>query len=112
MFKNIHTPEGWFYSDKFNYWQKTEGRVVAYVSQIIYGFQVQLYHRGQISFCELEARTDNNTETGYKKLFFLAEMWLLIYSDGDFQKIQNDTYHISNPNGVWVKNREEKNYWI
>jgi hypothetical protein len=112
MFNSIEAPSDWFYSEKFNYWQKTEGRVVAYVSEIIYGYQVQLYHRGQISFCELEARTNNKTQEGYKKLFFLAEMWLLIYSDGDFEKINNDNYHIANPNGVWGKNRVEKNYWI
>jgi chitinase len=112
MFCLIQAPNGWFYSEKFNYWQKTEGRVVAYVTELICGYQVQLYHRGQIGFCELEARTNDNTKEGYKKMFMLGEMWLLTYSDGDFEKINNDKFHISNPNGVWIKNREEKNYWI
>jgi hypothetical protein len=112
MLKNLNAPEGWFYSEKFNYWQKVEGKVVVYISELIYGYQVQLYYKGKIDFCELEARTNMKTEKGYKKLFMIGEMWLLNYSDGDSKKIQNDQYHISNPNGVWVKNREEKKYWI
>ena len=112
MFKYIKAPLGWFYSDTFNYWQKTNDRVVVYVSQLLYGYQVQLYYRGQISFCELEARTNDTSQTGYLKMFVLGEAWLDKYSNGDSELIQNDAFHISNPNGVWIKNAEEKNYWI
>jgi hypothetical protein len=112
MIKHINAPLGWFYSDKFGYWQKTRGKVVVYVSELIYGFQVQLYYRGQISFCELEARTSDQDETGYLKMFVLGEIWLDKYNDGNSEKINNDSFHIANPKGVWIENREEKNYWI
>jgi hypothetical protein len=112
MIKHINAPLGWFYSDKFDYWQKTRGEVVVYVSSLIYGFQVQMYYRGKISFCELEARTSDQDEFGYLKMFVLGEIWLDKYSDGDSDKINNDSFHIANPKGVWIENHEEKNYWI
>lgn len=112
MIRDINAPQGWFYSEKFDYWQKTRDKVVVYVSRLLYGYQVQLYYRGQISFCELEARTSDVDETGYLKMFVLGEIWLDKYSDGDSEKINNDDFHIANPKGVWIENREEKNYWI
>jgi len=110
--KNITAPLGWFYSEKFNYWQKTKGKVVVYVSRLIFGYQAQLYYRGQLGFCELEVRTNSKGEAGYLKMFVLAEIWLEKYQDGDSEKISKDIYHISNPNGVWLENHNDKKYLI
>lgn len=110
--KYINAPLEWFYSDKFSYWQKTRGKVVVYVSRLMDGYQVQLYYRGQLSYCELEARTSDEGENGYLKMFVLGEIWLDKHSTGDSEKVKNDSFHIANPSGVWIKNRKEKNYWI
>ncbi|HMG14964.1 MAG TPA: hypothetical protein VK590_05935 [Saprospiraceae bacterium] len=112
MIKYINAPHEWFYSDTFDYWQKTRGKVVVYVSRLMYGYQVQLYYRGKLSYCELEARTSDQDETGYLKMFVLGEIWLDKYSDGNSEKIRNDSFHIANPKGFWISNHEEKKYWI
>jgi len=111
-FQHLKTPIGWFYSNTFNYWQKTNGRVVCYISPLISGFQAQLYIRGEISVCELEVRTDNRTLKGIDKLFEISEEWLHLYKDGNLSTIQEDPYAIANPNGVWRKNLKDKEYWV
>jgi len=112
FFRHITAPAGWFYSDTFNYWQRTNGRVVCYVSPIIGGFQAQLYLRGDLSMCELEVRTDKMTEQGYDRMFQIGNEWLSKYAEGHLSTMHEDLYSIKNPNGVWRKNPENKGYWI
>lgn len=110
--KYLPAPEGWFYSETFNYWQKTNKRVVCYVSQIIGGYQAQLYIRGDIFFCELEARIDNPSEVGFLKMFEIGSNWLSLYESGELPLIHLDDFSIRNPQGFWRERPEEKRFWV
>lgn len=93
--------------------QKTNGRVVVYVSYILWGYKLQLYHRGNINVCEFEVRTENQTQEGLDMLFDMGEKWLVQYSDGNLERMKQNPYSINNPDGVWSKdNHKHKLYWI
>jgi hypothetical protein len=104
-------PPGWFFSKNFQHYQKVNRGVYAYVSPLIFGWKAQLYLRGNVSSCELEARTEDVTKEGFMKMISLAEEWLNKYQDGDREKIKEDRFCIYNPNGVWIDSIK-KEYWI
>ena len=76
MFKEIKAPTGWNFNDAFNYWQKTNGNLIAYISEITNGYQLLLYNSSQVNFSEHEIKTNDITENGYKKLFSLGDTLL------------------------------------
>ena len=76
MFKEIKAPNGWNFNNAFNYWQKTNGNVIAYISEIANGYQLLLFDNAKINFSEHEIRTDDLTENGYTKLFSLGDSLL------------------------------------
>lgn len=102
--------EGWFYSYKFNHAQKVNDGVYCYVTPLLCGFNVQLYLRGDTSFCKLEARTGSETVEGLIKMFELGDQWLDKYSTGDMKEIEQDFFSISNPVGAWREG--SKDNWI
>lgn len=104
------TQEGWFYSPEFNHAQKVNDGVYCYVSHLIFGYNVQLYIRGNVFMCELEARVDGQTVKGLHTLFQLAEDWLHQYKNGCLDEIRKDIYSVHNPDGVWFDGN--KDYWI
>jgi hypothetical protein len=102
--------DGWYYSSKYDHWQKVNDCVYAYVTPMAWGYyKAQLYMRATTALCSLEVRTENDVQ----KMFSLAEEWLTKYADGNMEKIVKDKYSIDNPNGVWGKNFYHlKQYWI
>lgn len=102
----------WFYSKTFHHYQKVNNKVYAYVSSMIGGaWKAQMYYRGSTGLCELEVRTSTTGEEGFLKMIQLADSWLESYSDGDSSRIQQDKYHVFNPQGVWA-DHSKKEYWI
>jgi hypothetical protein len=103
-------PEGWFYSCRFNQYQKTKGRVVVYVAPMMWGYtKAQLYLRGPCpGICDMEAR--HATDRTY--IFSLGETWLRTYAHGDMEQINQDPYAIQNPEGVWNKDTHLERWWI
>jgi len=104
---------GWHYNERYNLYQKVNGRVFAYVTPLMWGYaQVQLYKRGysEMGLCLLELRSENTER--HEDLFQLGEVWIQKYLSGDERLIANDLYSISNPQGVWRTKTEEKLYWI
>lgn len=102
-------PEGWFYSDRYKQFQKVNNKVYVYVSRLMFGWQTQLYFRRDVSYCTLEVRTSDVSDEGLNKMFAMGEEWLDKYGDNT-ENIEEDKYHISNPNGVWRNGKKE--YWI
>lgn len=102
----------WFWSKKFNHWQKRNDKVYCYVTPLLFGYQAQLYITGTASLCSLEVRTSDQTKEGVSKMIAIAEEWLDKYSDGNLEKIHKDKFSIENPEGVWRKDTEKKAWWI
>lgn len=73
MFKEIKAPVGWKFNHSFNYWQKTNGSLIAYISEIANGYQLLLFNNSSVNFSEQEVRTNDLSENGYNKLFVLGE---------------------------------------
>jgi hypothetical protein len=99
--------EGWFWSDNFRHWQKRQGRVYCYVTPMLFHYQVQLYLTGTAFMCDCEARSND-----LKELFDLGESWLEAYEDGDKSRMDQDTYSINNPEGVWHTRTDEKRWYL
>jgi hypothetical protein len=104
-------PEGWFHSSLYNQYQRVNNKVYVYVIRNLYGWQAQLYSRGNISLCELEVRTSDVTENGFMKMISLGDQWLEAYGPDDSSELEKDTYHIANPDGVWgMKHRDKRSF--
>lgn len=101
------SPPGWFHSPLYNQYQKVNKKVYVYVMRTLYGWQVQLYRRGDTSMCELEARTCDIDEIGFLKMISLGDKWLKEYGNLETNKLMQDKFHVFNQEGVWG----EKNYY-
>ncbi len=73
------------FSQKWNYYQKTEGRAVAYVQRYIGFYCLQVYERGQLGVCDIEYRTENFQEAVDKALEFLE-----VYKDKNKHDMAKD----------------------
>lgn len=93
--------EGWFFTkNEFRQYQQCRGKVACYVEKMMYIYRANLYVRGVMTMCELEARTTR--ERGPDELFEICEIWLERYQDGDLSHIhRTDPFSIANPSGVW-----------
>lgn len=99
----FQTPAGWHYNKKFNLYQRVNGRVYAYIQNFIGFYNLQFYTRGNMSFCDIEARSHD-----FDKLLQQAETWLEEYKDGDISRIHANPYSPSNDNGYWMQYRYNK----
>lgn len=90
--------DDWFFSDKWNYYQRVQGKVVVYVGRMLFGqYNIQLYLKGGLSdYCALERRSENPHE-----LFEVGEEWLNEFEDGDVEKLRTHYYAPFNPEGWW-----------
>ncbi|MFJ7982386.1 hypothetical protein ACIQ1D_19170 [Lysinibacillus xylanilyticus] len=104
------TQDGWFYSPRFHHAQKVNQNVYCYVSNMLYGYVVQLYMRGDTGFCKLEARSSTRDLASLIKMFELGEKWLEKYSSGNTKEIDKDFFSISNSKGAWRVGSID--YWI
>ena len=87
------------------YYQKTNGRVVCYISiRLFDGYNLQLYKRGELGICDIEYRSKDLNE-----LVALAEEWLVTYQDGNLEDIHNHHYSPHNHEGYWVKEYPYRN---
>lgn len=76
MFNEIKAPVGWKFNHSFNYWQKSNGSLIAYISEISSGYQLLLFDNSHLNFSEQEIKTNDKSEDGYTKLFYLGESLL------------------------------------
>lgn len=98
MIWGISEIPGWHYADKWGYYQKTNGRVVCYISKRLFdGFILQTYKRGRMSICDIEYRSNSLTE-----LTELADKWLVEYKEGSLVDLHNNYYSPHNPKGYWA----------
>ena len=81
--------DGWTYSGEFNHFQKVNNKVYVYVTKQLFGRWVaQMYLRGDIGLCTLEARVNNGEPM---KLFEIADTWLNKYGD-NIENVEEDIY--------------------
>lgn len=85
--------DGWFFTPTFNVYQKVNKEVYCYVSRQLGFYTVQLYQRGTIGLCTLEARSETNIDA----LFQLGEKWLEDFNEFNIEEIQSCPYYIGNP---------------
>lgn len=102
--------DGWHFTKNYGQYQKCAGRITVYVERQLFQYRANLYLRGDLTFCKLEARvvSDRNLH----KLFDLADSWMEAYVDGDMERIRQDLYSIDNPAGVWGVGVGVKKYYI
>lgn len=84
---------GWFYTPTFNVYQQVNAEVYCYVNQCLGFYTLQLYKRGTIGLCTLEARSEANPAA----LFALGEEWLKQYRDFNQEELVKSPYYIGNP---------------
>lgn len=92
--------EGWFYTNKWNYYQRCEGNVVAYIERMFGFYRVHVTYRGVLSMCDIEYRTEGmNFEDAKTKALELLDK----YKDAsNKQDLWNDYYSPYNPVGHWA----------
>lgn len=88
--------DGWFFSKKWNYYQKVQGNVVAYVQKQAGYYCLQLYETGVLFTCDVEYHTESHQEAFEKGLEFLEK-----YKDKMSQDMATDFWSPNNPQGYW-----------
>lgn len=88
--------DGWHFSQKWNYYQRTEGRAVAYIQRYIGFYCLQVYERGLLGVCDIEYRTEDFQEAVDKALEFLDK-----YKDKDSSEMAKDYWSPHNKQGYW-----------
>lgn len=92
----IEEVNGWHFSQKWNYYQKTKGRAVAYIQRYIGFYCLQVYERGALGICDIEYRTENFQEAVDKALEFLET-----YQDKNKTDMAKDYWSPYNKEGFW-----------
>ncbi|PGO60632.1 hypothetical protein [Priestia megaterium] len=89
--------DGWFFTTKWNYYQKRVGMASSYVERMIGFYRVHVTYSGVLSICDIEYRTEDFGEA-FKK----AEELLEKYKNAkDKSELQADYYSPFNPEGYW-----------
>lgn len=89
--------DGWFYTKQWNYYQRCEGRVVAYI-ELYYGYyRVHVTFRGQLGMCDIEYRNEDL----YMALSKAMELLHKYKDSNDKYELHSDYYSPHNPKGYW-----------
>lgn len=89
--------ENWFFSKKWNYYQRRRGMASSYVEQMIGFYRVHVTFSGQLGMCDIEYRSESLSHA-----FEKAEELLEQYKDAkEKSELWNDYYSPHNPKGYW-----------
>ena len=103
--KGVILANGWTFSPKYRHFQKRKKEVYIYVTPQLFGrWTLQLYPKGHIGVCSLEARVENGENI--EKLFALGEKWLDAYQDS-LDGIEENNFNPFNPLGWQGRNINE-----
>lgn len=89
--------DGWFYTKKWNYYQRCEGHVVSYIENMIGFYRVHVTYRGQLGLCDIEYR-NRDFDQALEKAMELLEKYKDIE---DKKELHTDYYSPHNPKGYW-----------
>jgi hypothetical protein len=68
--------KGWYFNENFNHWHKTNGKIIAYISEFSTGYQLLIYPYGEVDFSELEIRTSDKLDSSLENLIALGNTCL------------------------------------
>jgi hypothetical protein len=88
--------EGWFYTDRWKYYQRCEGNVVAYIEKMIGFYRVHVTERGHLGVCDIEYRNQDFNIALLKAVELLEK-----YKDAEKIELQKDYHSPYNPKGYW-----------
>lgn len=88
----------WFFTKQWNYYQRCEGNVVAYIEKMIGFYRVHVTERGDLGACDIEYRNED-----FDDVFEFAEEYLVKYKNATKKDLWKDFYSPNNPEGYWVK---------
>lgn len=124
----VEVPDGYFFSETFNHFQKVNDRVYVYITPgLCNRWTVQAYKTGTAAVCSLEARINwvaegegNNMSESFlierlgrniQKLFHLAEIWLEKYGKNP-EGMVHDEYNPFNEKGWMGYDLTKKDIYI
>jgi hypothetical protein len=90
--------DGWFFSNKWNYYQKRKGMASSYIEAMFGFYRVHVTYSGGLGMCDIEYR-----DKSPQKAFKMAESLLDKYKDKEKHEFWNDYWSPHNPNGYWQK---------
>lgn len=91
--------DGWFFTKKWNYYQRRVGMASSYIEKMIGFYRVHVTRSGALGMCDIEYRTEDLTSA-----FTKAEELLDKYKDSkEKSALWEDYYSPHNPNGYWQK---------
>lgn len=96
MFWGFSEVDGWYYTEKWNYYQRCEGNVVAYIEKMFGFYRVHVTTRGQLGMCDIEFRNES-----FNIAHDMAMQLLEKYKDKNKDDLWGDYYSPHNPNGYW-----------
>jgi len=89
--------DGWFYTKKWMYYQRCEGKVVSYIERMIGFYRVHITFRGELGICDIEFRHEEFDQAMEKAMELLDK-----YKDAEIKtELQKDYYSPHNPEGYW-----------
>lgn len=97
MIWGITEVEGWFFTTKWNYYQKRVGNASSYVEKMLTYYRVHVTFSGPLGFCDIEYRSQDINEA-----FSKAEELLDKYKDAkEKTELHKDYWSPHNPRGYW-----------
>jgi hypothetical protein len=88
--------DGWFYTEKWGYYQRCEGNMVAYIEKMYGFYRVHVTKRGHLGVCDIEYRNEDFNIALEKAMELLDK-----YKDAEKEDLSNDYYSPWNPKGYW-----------
>jgi hypothetical protein len=88
--------DGWHYAEKWGYYQRTEGRVVAYIERYFGFYRVHVTTRGNLGVCDIEYRNED-FDVALKKALELLDK----YKNSEKSDLHKDYYSPNNIEGYW-----------
>lgn len=97
MIWGITEIDGWFYVDRWGYYQRCEGRVVSYIERMYGFYRVHVTWRGELGFCDIEYRDES-----FDRALAKAAKLLATYNKStDKKDLHKDYFSPHNPDGYW-----------
>lgn len=87
---------GWFFSKKWNYYQKRNKNVSSYIEKYMGFYRVHVTRAGELGICDIEYRAES-----FDVALIKAEELLEKYKEATKEGIQQDYYSPHNPEGYW-----------
>lgn len=97
MIWGLDQVDGWFFTNKWFYYQQRRGMASSYVEKMMGFYRVHVTYSGALGMCDIEIRKETPEEA-----FKIAEEYLDKYKDAKVKsELWEDYYSPHNPKGYW-----------